>query len=205
MKQHASAHVERTSLDLLEAENYLLRDLFEQLDSHQGPSIEDRYDHGNLAKQIIRHLAIRQSSLMNVAGAISPILSLRSTGARMLRGGTDRRRAYDDVGDLARVVPVMSLNQGQDFDGPLKSLIDAIAPELDWELAEAIPLIRGSLSSEDAATLFCSARYAKRHAPTKLRVKGPWWYERTPIISRLVTVYDHLKDFPASNHDKPRA
>jgi hypothetical protein len=143
--------------------------------------------------------------LMNVASAISPILSLRSTGARMLRGGTERRRAYDDVGDLARVVPVMSLNQGQDFDGPLKSLIDAIAPELDWELAEAIPLIRGSLSSEDAATLFCSARYAKRHAPTKLRVKGPWWYERTPIISRLVTVYDHLKDFPASNHDKPRA
>ena len=37
----------------------------------------------------------------------------------------------------------MSLNQGQDFDGPLLSLIDAVAPELDWELAEAIPLIRG--------------------------------------------------------------
>ena len=80
---------------------------------------------------------------MNVAAAISPILTLRSTSARMLCGGTDRRRAFDDVGDLAREVPVMSLNQGQDFDGPLLSLIDAVAPELDWELAEAIPLIRG--------------------------------------------------------------
>jgi hypothetical protein len=192
-------------LDLLEAENYLLRDLFEQLDGDQGPSIEDRYDHGNLAKQIIRHFAIRQSSLMNVAAAISPILSLRSTGARMLRGGTERRRAYDDVGDMAREVPVLSLNQGQDFDGPLMSLIDAVTPELDWELAEAIPLIRGSLSTEDVATMFCSARYAKRHAPTKLRVKGPQWYERAPMISRLVTVYDHIKEFPARNHDKPRA
>jgi hypothetical protein len=205
VKRHASAHAEKTSLDLLEAENFLLRDLFEQLDIHRGPSIEDRYDHGNLAKLIIRHLAIRQSSLMNVASAISPILSLRSTSARMLNGGTDRRRAYDDIGDLAREVPVMSLNQGQDFDGPLLSLIDAVAPELDWELTEAIPFIRGSLSTEDVATLFRSARYAKRHAPTKLRIKGPRWYERAPIISRLVTVYDHLKDFPASNHDKPRA
>jgi hypothetical protein len=68
---------------------------------------------------------------MDVGGAISPILSLRSTGARMLKGGTDRRRAFDDVGDLAREVPVMSLNQGQDFDGPLVSLIDAVAPELN--------------------------------------------------------------------------
>ena len=99
----------------------------------------------------------------------------------------------------------MSLNQGQDFDGPLVSLIDAVAPELNWELAEAIPLIRESLSTEDVVTLFCSARYAKRHAPTKLCVKGPQWYERAPIISRLVTVFDHLRDFPASNHDKPRS
>ena len=59
MKQRASAHAEKTSLDLLEEENLLLCDLFEQLDGHRGSSIEDRYDHGNLAKLIIRHIAIR--------------------------------------------------------------------------------------------------------------------------------------------------
>ena len=99
----------------------------------------------------------------------------------------------------------MNLNQGQDFDGPLVDLIDAVKPEMDWELAEAIPLIRRSLSEVDTANLFCSARFAKRHAPTRLSVKGPRWYERAPMISRLVTIYDHLKDFPASNHDKTRS
>ena len=106
-------------MDLLESENVLLRDLFDHIDECRGSLVEDRYDHGNLAKQVIRHLAIRQSSLMNVATAISPTSSLRSTGARMLSGGMDRRHAFDEVGDLARDVPVMSINQGQDFDGPL--------------------------------------------------------------------------------------
>jgi hypothetical protein len=59
VKQRAFVNAEKTSLDLLEEENLLLCDLFEQLDGHRGSSIEDRYDHGNLAKLIIRHIAIR--------------------------------------------------------------------------------------------------------------------------------------------------
>jgi hypothetical protein len=53
---------------------------------------------------------------------------------------------------MARDVGVMSLNQGQDFDGPFTALIDAATAEIDWELAEAIPLIRESVSTENAAT-----------------------------------------------------
>jgi len=88
---------------------------------------------------------------------------------------------------------------------PLIDLIGAVKPEVDWELAEAIPLIRRSLSEVDTANLFCSARYATRHAPTRLSVKGPRWYERVPLISRVVTVYDHFTDYPASNPEKPRS
>lgn len=204
MKRHASISRSETSLDLLERENTLLLGLFDQIDECRGSSVEDRYDHGNLAKQVIQHLAIRQSSLMNVGAAISPFLSLRSIGERMIEGGTDRRAAYDEVGDLARDVEVMNLNQGQDFDGPLIDLIGAVKPEMDWELTEAIPLIRRSLHEVDTANVFCTSRYATRHAPTKLSVKGPQWYERAPMISRVVTMYDRIKDFPASNHDKPR-
>ena len=61
---------------------------------------------------------------------------------------------------------------------PLTDLVDAVAPELDWELAEAIPLLRESLSTEDLATLFCSARYVNRHAPARLSENGTRWYVR---------------------------
>jgi hypothetical protein len=192
-------------LDLLESENAVLRGLFAKIHDSRGPSVEDRYDYGNSAKEIIRHLAVRQSSLMNVAAAIASTPALRSTGARMSKGGTDRRRAYDEVGDMSRNVEVMNLDQGQDFDGPLMALIDTVAPEIDWELADAIPLIRSSMTTNDFAARFCSARYAQRHAPSRLSVKGPRWYERAPIISRVMTLYDRLNDYLASSHDKRRS
>lgn len=205
MKRDTSVSHVKTSLDLLERENTVLCGLFDEIRDCRGQSVEERYDYGNLAKEIIRHLAIRQSSLMNVAATIAPTPSLRSTGERMSNGGKDRRRAYDEVGDLSRNVEVMNLNQGQDFDGPLMALIETVAPELDWELADAIPLIRSSMTAHDIAGRFCSVRYALRHAPTRLSVKGPQWYERAPIISRLLTLYDHLNDYLANNHDKRRS
>lgn len=197
MMRHAATARGRTSLDQLQSENLVLRDLFERIDSCRGPSVEDRYEYGILAKQVIQHLAIRQSSLMNVAAGVSQIPPLCSTGVRMLDRGTDRRRAYDEVGDIARNVPVMSLNIGQDFDGPFTALIRAASSEMEWELADAIPLIRRTLSPQDLGPLLGSARYVQRHAPTKLSRTGPRWYERAPIISRVVTIYDRLRDFPA--------
>ena len=205
MKRNTSFSREKTSLDLLESEDAVLCGLFKEIRDCRGPSVEERYDYGNLAKEIIRHFAVRQSSLMNVAATIASTPALRSTGTRMSSGGTDRRRVYDEVGDLSRNVDVMNLNQGQDFDGPLMALIESVASELDWELDDAIPLIRASLSENDIAGRFCSARYAQRHAPTRLSVKGPRWYERAPIVSRLLTLYDHLNDYLANNHDKRRS
>jgi hypothetical protein len=205
VKRHTSRRRDQTSLDALESENFILRDLFGEIDKCRGASIEDRYNYGNFAKQVIRHLAIRQSSLMNVAAAISTIPSLHSTSDRMRDRGTDRRDAYDQVGNMARDVGVMSLNQGQDFDGPLTALIDAATAEIDWELAEAIPLIRQSVSTEKAAALFSSAHYVHRHAPTKLNRGGPRWYEHVPVISRVVTVVDHLNDYLATDHYRRRS
>jgi hypothetical protein len=185
-----------TSLDALERENLLLRGLFAQIGESRASSVDGRYDYGNAAKQIIRHLAVRQSSLMNVGNAISKVPALRSTAARMIDRGTDRRSLIDQVGDMSRTIQGMYLNQGQDFDGPLTALINAVGPEIDWELSDALPLIRRSLSAKDAAKLFSSARYVERHAPTNLNTSGPRWHEHTPVISRLVTIYDHLKDHP---------
>ncbi|MGC2485756.1 MAG: hypothetical protein WA359_05905 [Acidimicrobiales bacterium] len=200
MSRRAPIDQGQTSLDLLQSENLLLRDLFRQLDDHRGSSVGERYKYGNLAKQVIRHLAIRQSSLMNVADGVSVIPSLHSTADRMRDRGIDRRGAYDHVGDMARDVGVMSLNQGQDFDGPLTDLIDAATTEISWELTEAIPLIRQSVSAESATTLFSSAHYVQRHAPTKLHRGGPRWYEHMPVISRVVTVFGRLNNYLAIDH-----
>ena len=56
----------KSSLDLLEHEDQLLLKLFTTLNSNRGPSVQQRFAYGNAAKQIIRHLAIRQACLMDV-------------------------------------------------------------------------------------------------------------------------------------------
>jgi hypothetical protein len=41
-----------------------------------------------------------------------------------------------------------------------------------------------------------SADHICKHAPTNLDPERPRWRERAPIISRLITVDDRLRDFP---------
>jgi hypothetical protein len=47
-----------------------------------------------------------------------------------------------------------------------------------------------------------SAGHVRRHAPINLDPHGPRWWERAPVISRLMTVYDHLRDFPRSRRQR---
>ena len=199
MKQRASARRQVTSLDVLAGENRILRELFDQINASREPSVEARYDYGNAAKQVIRHLALRQASLMDVSHAISGIPALHTTATRMMTRGKDRRSLIDALGDMSRGIQGVYLNQGQDFDSPLTSLIHAVATEVDWELAEAIPLIEGTLDAEERSSLFRSARYIERHAPTRLSASGPRWWEHAPVVSRLVTLFDHLRDHPRAD------
>ncbi len=202
MKRHASTSAPETSLDALSRENHILKELFEQINASRGSSVEARYDYGNAAKQVIRHLATRQASLMDVGHSISEVPALRPTAARMITRGQDHRSLIDELGDLSRAIQSVYLNQGQDFDTPLSALMSAVNTEIDWEQAEAIPLIERTLSSEERSSLFRSARYVERHAPTRLSVSGPKWWEHAPIFSRIVTLYDHLRDHPRADRVK---
>jgi hypothetical protein len=56
-----------TSLEALQHEDAILRGLFDRITESRGSSVEARYDYGNAAKQIIRHVASRQASLMDIA------------------------------------------------------------------------------------------------------------------------------------------
>ena len=202
MTRHSALRAKGNALDVLQREDRLLKDLFQLVKAAHGTSVQARYDYGNAAKQIIRHLATRQASLMSIARVIFEFPSLRDTAARMIDRGTERRILIDKVGDMSRSIQSVYLNQGQDFDTPLSSLIDAVDTEIVWELAEALPLIEDTLSAKERSSLFESARYVERHAPTRLSISGPRWHERAPIVSRIVTIYDHLRDHPRADRVK---
>ena len=116
--------------------------------------------------------------------------------------GTDRRGLIDELGDMSRSIQGPYLNQGQDFDTPLTALIEAVNTEIDWELALAIPFIEHTLSASERTSLFDSAHYIERHAPTTLSTSGPRWYEHLPVFSRIVTLFDHLRDHPRADRVK---
>lgn len=198
--RNTNAHAEENSLDVLEDEDLRLLDLFRGIAVSRGPSVEERYEYGNLAKEILRHLAIRQSSLVNVGTVISSVRELRPIASRMIDRATERRQAIVEANKMARAVQPVSLNEGQDFDLVLEPLIAAVTTEIEWELASAISMIRSALP-ERAQRRLRSAHYVRHHAPAYLSDKGPRWIEQAPVVSRLLTLYGHMQDFPRASRE----
>ena len=70
------------------------------------------------------------------------------------------------------------------------------AGEIEWDLDIALPDMKAALRGTERADELKSASHVARHAPTNLHPGGPRWFERAPIISRLVTLYDRMRDYP---------
>ena len=155
--QHAE-----TSLDVLEQANLALRRDMAEIKSNRGSSVQERYKYGGLVKAITRHISLRQSSLMDVGFSIRDRADLRVAADRMLDRAIDRREQINKIGKMSRNVQGIYLNTGQDFDGELAPLMDEINEEIEWELSEAIPLIRSSVGST-APSPFRSASYVMHH------------------------------------------
>ena len=200
LARSTKAHPEENSLDVLEDEDLRLLDLFRGIAVSRGSSVEERYEYGNLAKEILRHLAIRQSSLVNVGTVISSVPELRPIASRMIDRATERRQAIVEANKMARAVQPVSLNEGQDFDLVLEPLIAAVTTEIEWELASAISTIRSAIP-ERAQRRLRSAHYVRHHAPAYLSDKGPRWIEQAPVVSRLLTLYGHMQDFPRASRE----
>jgi len=184
------------ALDLLEKEDLELRRLFTVLRQHRGASVEDRADYGNAAKDVIRHLATREASLVEVAEFIADRPELSPLADEMHDRMGMRRRHIDRVERMSRGVQGISLNVGQDFDEEMQEVEQIVGTEIEWELNEAIPRIQHVLSDAGQDESLKSAEHVQKHAPTKLDPRGPRWFERAPVVSRLLTVYDHMRDFP---------
>ena len=81
---------EKTSLDALENENRWLLKLFDGISLNRGDTVDERYAYGNLAKEILRHLAIRQACIVDVTKGI--ILGSRNASSE---------RENEEPGDTA--------------------------------------------------------------------------------------------------------
>jgi hypothetical protein len=198
---HFEAKEGDDALDLLEREDVELGRLFTAIEEARADTVRGRAVYGDLAKDMIQHLATREAALVEVTRAVAEVPGLASTAAALGADPSSRRQLLDRLEKMSRGVQGINLNTGQDFDGVLQELIDAVTPDIERDLANTVPAVRSWLSKSEGEDPLKSADYVVRHAPTSLSPEGPRWYERAPVISRLLTIYDRLRDFPrAARH-----
>lgn len=191
---------EGTALDVLQAEDLELRQLFAALGAARGTSVEERARYGDSAKEIIRHLAIREAALVDVAKVAGDDPNLQALASRIDQNIRQHRRIIDRVEKMSRGVQGINLRAGQDFDGSMDELTQLVGTEIVWELEVALPEVQGALRATRREDELKSAGHISAHAPTNLSPEGPRWWEQAPLISRLITVYDRLRDFPRARH-----
>lgn len=189
-----------SALGLLEVEDLQLRDLFGELRQHRGTSVEDRAAYGDVAKEIVNHVATREAALVEVSKVAARELETSGFAERLEDATPVRRPHLDRVEKMSRGVQGIDVRTGQDFDGEMEALIQVVGTEIEWELDEMLPALRGALGRSGRNVDMKSAEHIKRHAPTGLDPHGPRWWERAPVVSRLITAYDHLRDFLRSRH-----
>jgi hypothetical protein len=187
------------ALELLESEDIALRELFTELMQRRGLSVQDRAEYGDIAKEIVHHVAVREVALVEVAHAVSPDPRVGEVASRIERGRKECRSHFHRVERMSRGVQGMNLRTGQAFDTEMEELIQVVGTEIEWDLDEAIPELRASLTRTHRDEELRSARQLRRHAPTDLDPGGARWRERAPMISRFLTVYDRLRDFPSAS------
>jgi hypothetical protein len=198
---HVESKAGDDALGLLEREDAELRRLFAAIDEARADTVRGRAVYGDLAKDIIQHMATREAALVEVARKVGDVPELESIGAGLDADPSSRRQLLDRLEKMSRGVQGINLNTGQDFDGVLQELIDTLTPDIERDLAQTVPAVRSWLSKSGEVDPLKSADYVVRHAPTSLSPAGPRWYERAPVISRFLTIYDRLRDFPrAARH-----
>ena len=189
-----------SSLEELEREDRIIAGLIAQIRSHDHRGVEDRFAYGNCAKELIRRIGDREAALRDVAAVARRVPELRSVASRLMSHDMAIRSPYDEVGDLSRGVRSLDLNTGQDFDSALRPLLEIVEREVSWELEVGIELIEGWLSRSESAGLHRQG-WVQHHAPTHLGQGGARWWERNALCCRLVTIWDHLRDYPRSSRD----
>lgn len=191
-----------SSLDLLEAEDNLLLELFTTVERNLGSSVEERYEYGSAAKQIIHHSAIRRAAVMDVVAGTESVPDLGAVAERLRERTLTHLERLDELDDRSRSIQGMYLNEGQDFDGPLQAFIGLARGDIEWELSAAVPEIRSGAAAAGAQIALKRAHYIRRHAPTTVGAGGPGWFVRNPLVSRVSSALSFLRDHPRAPREE---
>jgi hypothetical protein len=71
--------------------------------------------------------------------------------------------------------------------------MQTVGTEIEWDLGEVVPAVRACLT-QPASDDVSSVHDVTKLAPTRRDPVRPRWVERAPVISRLITIYDRLRD-----------
>ncbi len=199
-----SKNPHHNALDVLEHEDRQVLETLGAIDvtrgsgTHLHESVEDRALYGDLVKRLIREAGTREAAQADVVSGLGEEPGLSDVATAMETHAKERRPHLDAGERMSRGVPGMVLNTGQDFDPELRALAEVMREEIRWELDDAIPAIRRSLSREAHDERFSSGRWVRRHAPTNLDPGGPLWHERARIVSFFRTIFDRARDYPTA-------
>lgn len=138
------------AVDLLVSEDLDLRRLFHDVQNARGSSVEDRAAYGDLAKEIIRHTALREAALADVTRVMSVGSGLGHVTDRLQEDAPGRRTLFNQAEKMSRGVQGINLNTGQDFDPVLQELIQTVGTEIEWDLGEIVPAVRAQLRQPDS-------------------------------------------------------
>ena len=198
--------IENSSLEVLKMEDLGLRQHFKRIRQLLDPSFRisgydsratevlRRYEYATVVKEVLFSLAVRQSAAMDVAKTIAQRPELAPTAAKIIERGTVCRPILHELREMRRLQNPMSLALNSEFEEALRSLLKVSSLTIEWELQEAIPRITQSFDVESAVTQFRTAGYVRRHAPRRLCLSGPQWYESAPVVSRLLTLLHKISD-----------
>jgi hypothetical protein len=184
------------ALDLLEDADLELRRLFTQLRIMQGASVAEWSEYGDLTRTTIQHLVTREAAITEVVDVVTDTPELADVVSRIEADSGVRRPLINRVEKMARGVPTVGLNQGQDFDDALRDIIQEVGTEIEWDLEVAVPAMKAVIRGNDRSAELKSATHVALHAPTNSHPKRPRWFEHAPVISRLLTIYELTRITP---------
>ena len=91
------------ALDLLVSEDLELRHLLHEIQNAPGSSVEDRAIYGDVAKERIRHVATRETSLCEISRMARDTPALRHVGQQLVAEAPTRRSLFNQAEKMSWV------------------------------------------------------------------------------------------------------
>jgi hypothetical protein len=183
------------ALDQLEREDHALRAIFDRIET-----VPDASQRGQAIQLFVEHLAIRQASREQVAGALTGHPGLGDLSQAMSERTADRRAELSELHELTHGVTTLDLNRVPTLGAALHRVAASLWDEIRYEIDELIPAVRSrtNLTRQELP----SAAYVARRARLHPRADAPLAPRRPALGRRVATIYDWVRRLPPSGQSR---